>query len=315
VAFFSFRKYFYDKRKSGIRNFCFAILRNIFTTPLILIISLIPVMKKYLLYLLTSIIFLPGCYLRQAYYVSPFNSNNDHYHSMPLKSDSAKSATYFGASIYTGNANTQGADEVFAFQTNVSRAHQFGVFQAYYGADLTLGNYNVASFDSVGNSSTVNYGIINSMSGGKFFGAEGLAGGINVVLPGRDGSEWRALGVEGSSHHEFGDYLAFRNNLPDAAATLIIRNNFFTTLGIYTEAMFKINHGSVGIKLASGTVMESAYRNTNVYDNVNDNRELSYGYTNMTFSYTYNKWTGYVQADFGTKASGGNFGFNYHIGK
>ncbi|MEI9933854.1 MAG: hypothetical protein WDM71_03185 [Ferruginibacter sp.] len=95
---------------------------------------------------------------------------------MPLKSDSVKSATFVGGNFYSGDANSQSSDYVFAFDGNISRSQQFGLFEAYYGADISLGNYKVATVDSYYNSPTVNAQIINSMAGHKFFGGGGLSG-------------------------------------------------------------------------------------------------------------------------------------------
>jgi len=218
--------------------------------------------KNKFLFLLVGVLLLSGCIRRQAFYVSPYNGLNNSYHSIPLRSDSLKSAFYVNSAIFTGSANDYGHDDMFAFQTSLSAGHNFGYFQAYYGAGITLGNYRVNTFDSFGISRSVDYKIINQYAGSKFFGTTGIEAGFNLVIP-LGISEWRVLGIETSMQQEFGQYLQFRKQLPDSAATLVVRNSFLTTLGGYSEITAKTNHGSVGFKIAIGTLLGSAYHHLN----------------------------------------------------
>ena len=158
-------------------------------------------------YLLISFL-LSGCAIQQVYYVSPFNGNNTSYHAIPLKSDSVRSATYLSGAVYAGSANTHSADKVYALEGNIYNCNLFGKFQAYYGIDAVAGIYNVAVIDGTVYHPIQNYRVINSMSGDQFFGGIGLQGGINVVVPFRR-VEWRAIGIEMSSHKEFGSFLLF----------------------------------------------------------------------------------------------------------
>jgi len=261
--------------------------------------------------LIISAIF-SSCSYQQAYYVSPFNGNSNTYHATPLLSDSVKSAIYLSGNMYSGSANYNGSDDVINFEGDVYRTQQFGLLEAYYGLNASFGNYDVAELDSDYTYSTVNYQLINSMAGSKSFGGVGAEGGINFTLPMAHG-EWRLFGMEVSSHKEFGSYLDFRNLLPDSAATLIIKNSFFSTLGFYSELVKKVKHGSYGFRIASGTILESAYHNLNIYDNTGS--DLKFRYTDLTFDYTWEQWTGYIQSKSATKASGVKLGIIYRLGK
>ncbi len=276
--------------------------------------------------LLTIFFALTGCYTQQAYYVSPFNGDSPGYHSIPLKADSLKSAFYINGAYFGGLANEGGRDAVRTFHTEIAGAHNIGSFQGWYGLGLSLGNYSVTRWDSsfynyLGHSPSssartatpFDAKIIDQNAGNKFFGGTGFSGGINGVLP-TNRSEWRFLGIETSLEREFGDYLQFRKQLPDSAATLIERSNFFGTLGFYTELLGKTRQGNFGFRFATGIILGRSYNNLNIYDN-QSKHNLRYSYTNFTFHYTLLRYTGYWQLDFATKASGSHFGLNYRIGK
>ncbi|MEJ0080085.1 MAG: hypothetical protein WDM78_03770 [Puia sp.] len=101
---------------------------------------------KYVTVLL-CITLLNGCIeSRQGYYLSPNNSNSIPYHPMPLHSDSIRSALYINGGYSIGNANYFGYDQVSVGQFSIQRSNNFGIFQAYYSADLNLGAYNIANF-------------------------------------------------------------------------------------------------------------------------------------------------------------------------
>jgi hypothetical protein len=262
-------------------------------------------------YLLCTILF-GSCTLRNLYYVSPYNGTAAPYHAIPLSADSIKSSTSAGGDLYFGSANEDGSDNVFLFSGNISRTAQLNHFQAYYGLDLSLGNYEVVKVDSFNNSSSVNFAAINSMDGNKFFEGLGASGGINFVFPFK-GGEWRVLGLELSSHREFGDYLNFRDKLPDSAATLIVKNDYFTTWGFYSEILSKTNYGNWGFRFSSGRIIEPDYNNLGIYD-ARTNRLLRYSYINLATHFTWDKWTTYMQLNFATKATGVKFGAVYQLG-
>ncbi len=98
---------------------------------------------------------------------------------------------------------TQSSDHLFAFQGSVHRSNNFGIFQAYYGANLSLGSYHVSDYYNIYNlgysypyyQDTLNH-IPNS---NNFFGSYGVSAGINIVTTNQHvkkyrHSEWRILG-------------------------------------------------------------------------------------------------------------------------
>lgn len=268
--------------------------------------------RNPLIIAISYIVVMVGCG-RQAFYVSPYNGNHNPYHPIPLQQDSAKSASYVAASISNGSANDRGADGTFTFFTSASRAHNFGNFQGFYAANLSLGNYSVTPFAMDEGTGNFDPGAINQNAGNKFFGSTGMDGGINFVLPIK-GGEWRVVGVETSIQQEFGNYAAFRNTLTDKDADYIIRSKLFATLGGYTELCAGTSRNSIGIRMAAGTVLGSRYHNPYVIDELSG-RQLSYTYVNFNFHLTHKKFTGYIQSNWATKAQTLFVGVNYKLGK
>ena len=256
---------------------------------------------------------LSGCISRQAFYVSPYNGNHNPYHPIPLKQDSVKSASYAGLSVSNGTANDNQADETLTFFTSLSRAHNFGNFQGFYAANVSLGNYKVTPFSEYESAGNFDPAAINENAGNKFFGSTGIDGGINFVLPIHNG-EWRVLGIETSAQQEFGSYALFRKKLTDKDADLIVRSKLFATVGGYTELAGKISHGSAGVRLAAGTVLGSKYHNLLIVDQFSGKR-LKYNYIYFTIFLTKKKVTGYLQSNYSGKSQAGFLGVNYRLGK
>ena len=257
-------------------------------------------------------VILGGC-ARQAFYVSPYNGNHNPYHPIPLKQDSVKSASYISASISNGTANDREADGTLTFFTSFSRAHNFGNFQGFYAADFSLGNYKVAPFSEYDGSENFDPTAINENAGNKFFGGAGADGGVNFVLPIRNG-EWRVFGIETSVQQEFGNYAAFRKKLADKDADLVVRDKLFATLGGYTEIVGRISRGSMGLRLGAGSVLGSKYHNLMITDEPYG-KPLRYNYGSFTFHLTKNKFTGYLQSNFSAKSQSLFLGVNYRLGK
>ncbi len=79
---------------------------------------------------------------------------------------------------------TGAADHVFFFQGGAHRSHNFGIFQAYYGASLTMGSYRVGEFykpfrDNPGNLLyPYKFDSLNpTPASNNFFGSYGFSGG------------------------------------------------------------------------------------------------------------------------------------------
>jgi len=92
---------------------------------------------------------LPGCKVQQeALYVSPFNGNNEDYHPLPQRTDSVHTAVYVHGSYIAGAANDKGTDYFSGGRAGIFVAHHFGLFQCYYGVDLSLGTYHLGRWDT-----------------------------------------------------------------------------------------------------------------------------------------------------------------------
>lgn len=262
--------------------------------------------------LVVALFLFTGCY-RQNYYLSPFQSNSNTYHVMPLKSDSVSSASYIHGGFATGGSNDY-RDNVFAFTSEYYRTNSFGSFEAYYGANFSLGSYNVkdylySSTASLRDSFTVK--TINNLAGKKFFGGYGLKGGIALVVPySKRGGEWRILGVELNMENEFGQYLNFRKHLPDSVAQANMNASFFPTICFTTEAVARSKHYALSYKLSVGGSFRKD--NLNYLPNPARNGEpfKAPGFFGQTINYTRDRgWSIYDQLTFASHAVFFQLGF------
>jgi hypothetical protein len=262
-----------------------------------------------------------SCIERRTYYLSPQNANSNPYHAIPMKADSLKSAMYVSTVFTTGSANDQGADYLFVFQGSVHRSNNFGIFQAYYGANLSLGSYHVSDYYNVYNlgysypyfQDTLNH-IPNS---NNFFGSYGVSGGINIVtthphLNKNKHSEWRILGLETSLQKEFGQYADFRDKLPDSTANIIFRKHFSAYMGLYSEWLWT-NRDQVefGFKMGFGTDLSPGSSYTNYFAP----SILPLNCFSIAYHVKKDHFTGFIQTNFGTDASNIQFGLSYRLGK
>ena len=226
-----------------------------------------------------------------------------------MKSDSLNSAIYVSGVFSNGTANDRGADHVTMFQGSMHRSNNFGMFQAYYGVGFSLGSYHVADFYNVNHRFTqANPYLIdnsNHIPGShNFFGTYGVSGGINLVtsyehIRKSRHSEWRILGLETSLQEEFGAYSDMRGKLPDTAANTIFRKQLSAYLGLYTECLWtNRNKIEMGIKLAAGTDLNPGSSYSNYYSE----SILPLYCFSITFHLKKDRFTGFVQSNFGTYA-------------
>lgn len=281
--------------------------------------------RRRLISCLFASIVLSGCFTpirEQAFYVSPLNGNAEDYHTLPLANDSARTAFYARSAFYWGGANDRHNDHLDGWSFSGYAAHHVNRLQWYYGLDLSLGTYVVGKWDT-------SYTLLGDLSGRywlppaqaskleplsryQFYGSTSFSGGINGVLPFQRGGEWRFLGLETSLHREFGDYLAFRHQLPDSLVALVVKGRFFGTLGLSTEIIGRTPNGEWGFRFATGGIVGSSYNHLHIYDSV-ENRPLAYGYADFSFHVTYRQFTGYFQIDGATHATTGRLGVVYRI--
>jgi len=240
--------------------------------------------------------------MESSYFLSPLNSTSQTYHTMPLHSDSVKSAIYANGIVTLGVANQKGRDNIYSFNATINRSHNLGSFQAFYGVDFIAGDYVIQKFSNTD---------ITIPPTDNFFDAIGFNGGINLVVPfGKRGSEWRIIGVETSLQNEFGDYLKYRKAIADTTEGLDQTSNFTTTVGGYSEIIWKTkDNDQVGYKISCGTVV--APGNT-YYGSASHNNPT---YFLNTFHVTRKNVTAFGQIDIGTYTTSVQFGVNYRIGR
>jgi hypothetical protein len=259
--------------------------------------------------LLLSTFFLSSC-VESTYFHSPLQGNSAVYRTMPVASDSMKSATYASAAISLGGMNELWREGVYKFQAGLHRSHVLGNFRMNYGASGAVGYYNVKNyFDANGN-----YVDIGNSPDAKFFGAWGLYGGASAARPmGRKG-EWRYIGIEGSLFNEFGEYAHFRQHLPDSAAQEIDREKYLGSVGINTELVFKgRSQNKFGIKFAAGSFLrrlQYLQPGGSLY-NYRSHDDLIY-FSN-TYHFTIRKVTSWFQLNLATHAAHFQFGMNYRL--
>ena len=267
-----------------------------------------------LLPVLACMFFFSSC-IERAFFHSPLQGNLATYHATPVGSDSIKSATYVHGALSIGSMNENLRDNVFTLQTGIHRAHALDNFRLNYGAALTLGSYHVKPYYDY-NRYYNNYIDSALRTGGKFFGAYGVYGGVSAAMPlGRNGrrGEWRYIGVEGNLFNEFGEYYSFRKNLPDSSADEIDRKRYFGSVGLNTEIIFKgRSQNKFGIKLAFGSYLRRlSYTDASINNYYHQHDDLLY-FSN-TYHFTVQKATTYFQFNVATHAVHFQLGVNYRL--
>lgn len=296
-------------------------LKNLVAAPILGKLSNGLMKLTAILNLAVIILCLTSCSVPYAYFQSPLHGNTAAYRSIPLKSDSIKSATYISGAAIVGGANQHLRDGLLGFVGSIYQSHQFGYFDAYYGLTTTLGSYSIAKYD------TSNYRInglfapryndnlepktINDLGGNKFFGGAGAIGGVSAVLPFEKGGEWRIIQIEGNWQTEFGNYRQFRTKLPDTAANIIFRGTNYLTISIGTDFVFKTRRGSFGFKNAfvTATRSETDYYSRAIY------HSRTPGYFSQTYHFTTKRITGFYQLNYGNHSFGMQTGVNYKLRK
>jgi len=257
-----------------------------------------------------------GCHTyQQAFFTSPFNGAANDYHPLPQIIDSAHTAVYVQGSWFSNTGNNSYRDDIDGFRGSFTVAHHNDFLQAWYGGDLSLGRYKMGTWQDSIYGAILLYkpDILNDYAGSHFFGGFGFHGGANFVIP-TPGGEWRVFGVEGALHHEFGNYLSIRKELPDSAATLIARSPTYGTIGFTTELVGNLEHGDFGFRLAIGRALGSPYWAPNIRDH-NNGDYIHYKYVDLTAHLTYERYTAYGQLCFATKSAGVNIGLAYRLNK
>lgn len=270
-------------------------------------------MKKIINSALLAIIIVclfSSCRTLPAYYLSPLDNYSHPYHSVPLRSDSIRSAVCASGVLTVGFANDNGRDKIYGFQSDIYRSHTLENLQAYYGLGLTLGTYDVAKYDRVHYSGNEpNDTLLSIPRKYCFFGAYGFSGGINLVFPMGVRHEWRALGVETSIQKEFGNYSKFRKSLKNEGIEILGTNDFTHTVGVFTEFVWKHPNGfEMGEKVSTGISTMPATKFNGI-----DEEDFYCNYFSNTLHFTKNKNTVFVQLNLGSHSTGIQVGANYRF--
>lgn len=253
---------------------------------------------------------------QQAYYQSPTHGNTNGYKAMPLKTDNSGPALYADLSLMTGWANDNLKDNLVGLSGGFHRAHAFGDFQAFYGSNAVFGRYQVKAFyPQFGDifwyvNGNLNDSLINSLSGPKNFASIGLFGGINLVRPFLNGSEWRVIGAELAWQSEWGSYSDFRNKLPVTAANVNDYNQNYATISLTSDIIIKLKkEETIGYKAALGfPTRRLTYYNTASQPS----KVLPYNFS-QTLHIGFKKTTLHAQVNFGYYIFNMQMGLSYRL--
>ena len=265
--------------------------------------------------LILILCFLAGCVpqTQPAYYVSPLDVNSNYYRAIPLRSDSVRTALYASAALTAGGSNDRWRDNLHSFHGSFHVSHNLGWLQAFYGADLSLGSYHVDDYyrlDYTGGFNTpLHTDTIYHLQGGNYsFGAYGFNLGLNTLISMPSGGEIR-LGVEGSLHREFGQYLKLRNSITGSDSTfeVLATGRWTETLGGYLDCLHKGRRTAFGYKISSGGSFVSP-------DNYKGYHRLNAPfYFSNTLHLTKRRVTGFATLNFGPYTATFQTGVNYQL--
>ena len=249
-----------------------------------------------------------------SHYLSPLYGTASNYHTMPLKQDSVKYSLYANGSFNVGGNNEDLRDNSYSFQGNLYNLHQFGLFKGWYGAGLTLGNYEISRYDTNTVNPDFDTAFVNKYGGNNFFGSANLAGGIGIAIPISRSGEWRIIAVSATLQNEFGKYLQFRQRIEKDHINVssLAPNSLLATIGISTGMAWHTRNGSIALQTQLNYLLGKSYTFTD-YDNNGEQFLRHYNYVNNTVSYTRNRLTGFLQANIGKRMSNFGTGVNYRL--
>lgn len=269
---------------------------------------------RLLFFLLSVIICFSSCVTR-SYYLSPLYGVSTSYKTTPLAKDTVKSNLYLNGAFNIGGNNENLRDNSFSFHGNIYNAHKFGAFRAWYGAGLTLGNYEVKKYDSSTTNPDFDTAYINKKAGNKFFGSANLGAGISIAIPVGNFCEWRIIGINGSLQNEFGKYLQFRQNMErnDIHITGLNSNSTLATAGIFSELSFITRTGSFNLQLQYNYLIGGSYTYLDYNSEGQQDIERRYAYVSNTFALTVHRFTGFAQVNAGKRMANLGLGMNYQL--
>ncbi len=138
---------------------------------------------------LLAAVLLSNCSYKTYYSKVPSTGTPEKHQTIPLQSDSVKSGLYASVALLWAQPMTERDTTISTpFTWSVSRSHNLGIFQAYYGGGVTWAIMPWADGTAIpGNTLRaapgVNGRVLDSAAGNKFFGGYGISGGIDLVMP------------------------------------------------------------------------------------------------------------------------------------
>lgn len=257
---------------------------------------------------LASLLF-TACVEQQLVYVSPYPNIQTGYTVTPLLRDSLKVASYGSFAFTNGSANHNLSDRVFIVQGKFHQSFQVAKnLQMFYGVQGSAGSYRVNWSDNYYYPITVDPDLLPVKPGPKFTGSVGAIGGMNLIVPVSNRLDWKIIGIEGSVSREFGDYMTFREKVPDSIVTIVDRRNTPGSLGMFTDFNFKLrNKKSMGMNFGGGTGF-TQLKPANDYYRIRNSAYFIAGY-----HFTSDRYTGYFQGRFGDYFAGFFCGLTYRL--
>jgi hypothetical protein len=243
----------------------------------------------------------------KAYFFNPLNGAVPLYRPSVTNADSLKSAIDLSGTLLIGAANEDNRDKLLSFNTGISRSHAFQHFGFRYGLNLQAGNYKIGKVDPESGGLTVDAEYINAHAKGYFFGSYGTDGAVHFVVQGKN-VEFRVIGFEWSLNKDFGDYYSFRKSTPQLAVTMRDTNNFYGTLGGFSEVIMKPGLGQLAIRCGLGHAIGN-YKDF-VHPELPEpyNEPLRFTYFTTTIAYSKGPYSFFVQQVGCERGSSGNIG-------
>ena len=262
------------------------------------------------------VVFMCSCTSTQ-YAVSPLNTISNPYIPLPSKgkADENKTESFVGISISPGVSESGDSDPdiINAATLRLVQSHALGSFRVGYGGNLMLGGVSVGEGWSDGEPG----GLYRTLhKGGHFFGAAGLNAKMSFVAQGANSrTEWRFLGLEGSAHYEFGDFMQFRKGYPYSETYYVNRDDWTFTAGIFTEIVTrKKNDKEFGFKLGfSLQTLPSMFYIDRYEDDEFEQPPAIPHYFNFAFYFGQRKARVFIQPNFGTATFNMQVGFLYKL--
>jgi hypothetical protein len=243
-----------------------------------------------------------------AYFFSPLNGAVPVYRPSITNFDSLASAIDLSGTVIFGSANEDDRDDIFSFNSAITRSHAFKHIGLRYGVNVHTGNYKIAAIDPASGGETVDADYINQHAKGYFFGSFGTDGAVHFAANGKK-VEFRIIGFEWSLNKEFGNYASFRKATPQSKVTLRDTTDFYGTAGGFSEVIMKPGNSQVALRFGMGHALGNIYKDFDhpEYPEPYD-RSLRFKYHSFAVACSKGPYSFFIQFIECEKATSGNIG-------